>query len=258
MAFVKFNMPDPSSVWKYLSPETAQLVLEKRTLRFSPPTALNDRRDCIGDFQGRIEECINELNDTELYRGKTHLMDRNPIEKGLRKNLRQEANFRLLSLSLHDPRSKEAEPLWGNYASSAQGICIEFHLPSLLGQLKNELRACGAIAEPPAASVPVYHGLIAYNDTPAPWPLKSDSLAVGEKKMVDLVFRKLTCWQQENEYRIVIFNDPKCSVLQAPLFTWTFPLEIIRKIYLGAYAVPEIINLLGSLPAGIPIEQNIA
>lgn len=244
-----------TTAYKYLSPETARLLLESQTLRFSPPSALNDRRDCVGDFRAAIEEYIAILEKSvPASRDRMHQINRAQIEADIAKQLREKANFRVLSLSLLSPKTPKAEPLWAYYAASHQGICLEFDIPALRRQLEIDMRTCGAVVDPPATSVPAYDGRVEYNDMPAPWPLPSDELIpVGEQKMMDLVFRKATCWQQESEYRVIIFNDPKRSILKEPLFTWKFPWTIVQSIHLGEYASDETIEMVQSLTEGILI-----
>jgi hypothetical protein len=263
------NSPSiPSTVWKYLAPQTAEKVLKNKTFRFSPLNdrkmgivvpVLNDRADCAFDFTDEV---------AFILRGLT-FVDRNPpdcprdpadtpaqtIEKSLRHQLR-ENGLRILSLSLTDPLTRQAHPLWGYYGESNQGICLELNCSALLKALDSDIGR----EEKRGNIIPYEARQVIYDDVLPKYPNKSLGDVVATARFKEAIFRKDTTWRHENEYRIVVLVDkdaPEKSILTVPLFTWTFPTGIITKIHLGEYCSKETIEMIHGLADGIPVRRHI-
>lgn len=76
-----------------------------------------------------------------------------------------------------------------------------------------------------------------------------------------VIFRKDTTWRHEKEYRIVILIDPATpdqNILTPALFTWKFPIAVVRKIHLGEYASADTEAAVKTLSNGIPVLRQIA
>jgi hypothetical protein len=261
-----------TSVWKYLSPSTAKLVLETKTLRFSPLNevdtekgvipVLNDRTDCAFDLADEVARVMQAY----AMRGVT-FADRNPNlrdpddtpEKTIRKSIHQQLRrkgLRILSLSHTSPLTPGANPLWGYYGDSAQGICLEFDQEALLAALDLDLKQ----GEKKGYSTPHLANKITYDDVAPKYPEPSLTPEAVAARMIQAAFRKDSAWDHENEFRVVICLDPDAtnkSILTLPKYTWPFPKAVLVKIHLGEYCSKETIDLVYKLANGIPIRKDI-
>lgn len=241
----------PRTVWKYLSPETAELVLANGTIRFSPLTALNDRRDCLFDLTDEVAFIRNTY--FPIIRDRSHSGSRRSndtpertIEKNIREQL-QHSGFRILSLSLVDPTTSAAEGMWGHYSQSSLGICLEFDYSMLISGISRAIELAGY-------ANPLETGPIIYKKTPPKYPNANLPEQEREKRTLQAIFRKDSGWSIEREYRIATLIEPKAperSFLLSPLFTWVFPRPVLTRIHIGSSATTATISMVNKYSGGI-------
>ena len=142
-------------LWKYVSLTTAEQILGNQTLRFSPilerkdhrgvpsyEPLLNDTAECDFDFTDEIARIEGGLSPYLSGSGDPRDTRERFIVKDIRQQIQANA-FRIFSASLIDPIEKKANPLWGHYGASSQGVCLEIDQPTLIAALESDLKKGG-------------------------------------------------------------------------------------------------------------------
>ncbi|MNF71721.1 hypothetical protein D3C84_536780 [compost metagenome] len=215
-------------LYKYMSPDVAQLVLERNSIAFSIASEFNDPFETVAGYPIRPSNPIEEKFD------------------GIRSwaaRLAWTENSGVLSLT----RTPTNPLMWAHYATEHRGLVLGFDAD------------VAGFTDETTCLIPAQHGSIVYTQTRPTSPFSkafsgapisvghTHSYPVGHhEKLSRLFLQKPMCWSYEEEVRVVkciadrndegINASGKFKLIEANgrrLYCYQLPDESVKEIYIG-------------------------
>ena len=241
------------NLFKYCSPQTGRIILEKQTLRFSPVSAFNDPFDSLAgtgildtpEFRQQLIDGRGTMAGKDLA---SAIAENRPrLFQAIR---RRRAEFRILCLSLVPPDHEKALLLWGHYTGNDGETAAEdksAHSDCVLGdQPGGEQRRTGdKDISAHAGFVLEFDGAhawfrnqpfaraVAYPESLERHSATFDPSSMDFRITEECVFTKSHCWKYEGEYRLLRARNEQDLDSSSCDSLLKFPSELLVSITFG-------------------------
>jgi hypothetical protein len=129
----------PHRIYKYCSFDTAQLILNTSTLKYSSPTEFNDPFDSIENLIDPSLENINKKIIEAWVRKQRPFLNRTQVRKTVQDYFKNKASFKTQILgAIKGVRSRigvccfskryKNQLLWAHYSEKHHGLCLGFEI----------------------------------------------------------------------------------------------------------------------------------
>lgn len=209
--------PKPTKIFKYVSAEIADIIIEEKKLKFSDPSTFNDAFDCdvdSVDFQLGVSLNHAVVTDLQTLNKKFgHLQafqrltqQQNYLERMYRHGAVEKIKgARVCCFSLIN----DNELMWAHYAAKSTGVCLEFN---------SNLSETGFID---LSISEIGEGVVVYDSHERLNYLSADRMDLLHR----IFFCKKPIWAYEKEFRLITLgNYPDLQ---------KFHLKFLTAVYFG-------------------------
>lgn len=232
-------------LYHYTKAETAiNFILKDKTLKFSKFHTTNDPRESKSWF---FIPGTNENRDLSKYSPEYLSKIMNPRIKTTTHLLCFSMDKELTGQHLIDtPNRGFCKPrMWAQYGGNHTGVCLIFDIKSLTKEIRSNLNNKDWQANPVVyrdrllAEIVSEPAFIVNIDKLEEWGEEQYAFSHGQKFKDRLFFEKASDWENENEYRWVLFDSEDEIYLEYK--------NALKGIMFGEYCSEETINKIVNL-----------
>jgi hypothetical protein len=231
-------------LYKYMPFETARIVLENRTIRFSVPTKFKDGFELdtsnidydftLEDVRERMEKSWEKHPLNKGTKLKDYSLD--DVRRAYKQVVEEQKNISLIFCS---SVTSTNEHLWKHYADKSRGVCLGFHMP---------------VYYEPWTMMTMH---VQYTDQPKPFQFFHKDFYTRTVAMARWVNTKQSRWSDEEEVRSFIPNIDKEFIIPENGFVdIKYDPRQLRELYYGKRMSPAYIKEIKKLLKDKPYQLD--